>query len=116
VPLADEEGGNVPREHPADGWHLRLLESLGQRIDAGRGDGRGLAAVRQDEIVGITPLSREGTAPAIKAIRRSCTALARRGVRLAGASTCTSTRPTTAWSGSPNVPAATCAACPTSWS
>ena len=45
--------------------------------------GRGLAAVRQDEIVGITPLPRESTDPAIKAIRRSCTALARRGVRLA---------------------------------
>jgi len=34
----------VPREHPAGGWHLRLLESLGQRIDAGRGDG----SVRRD--------------------------------------------------------------------
>lgn len=26
------------REHPADGWHLRLLESLRQRVEAGRGD------------------------------------------------------------------------------
>jgi 1-acyl-sn-glycerol-3-phosphate acyltransferase len=34
----------VPREYPAGGWHPRLLESLGQRIDAGRGDG----SVRRD--------------------------------------------------------------------
>jgi 1-acyl-sn-glycerol-3-phosphate acyltransferase len=34
----------VPREYPAGGWHLSLLDSLGQRIDAGRGDG----SVRRD--------------------------------------------------------------------
>jgi hypothetical protein len=58
------------------------LRDVAPRV-TGVAGGRGLAAVRQDEIVGITPLPRESTDPAIKAIRRSCTALARRGIRLA---------------------------------
>lgn len=57
------------------------LRDVAPRV-TGVAGGRGLAAVRQDEIVGITPLPKDGTGPAIKAIRRSCTALARRGVRL----------------------------------
>jgi len=66
------------------------LRDIAPRV-TGAAAGRGLAVVRQDEIVGITPLpgsgagdgSGDGADPAIKAIRRSCTALARRGVRLA---------------------------------
>jgi hypothetical protein len=47
---------------------------------------RGLAVVRQDEIVGITPLpkgSRDGTAAAVTGFRRACADLQRRGIRLA---------------------------------
>lgn len=47
---------------------------------------RGLAVIRQDEIVGITPLpkgSRDGPAAAVTGFRRSCADLARRGIRLA---------------------------------
>jgi hypothetical protein len=44
---------------------------------------RGLAVVRQDEIVGITPLPRGGPGAAVTGIRRACADLAQRGVRLA---------------------------------
>jgi hypothetical protein len=44
---------------------------------------RGLAVVRQDEIVTITPLPKGGTAAAVTGLRRSCADLQRRGVRLA---------------------------------
>jgi hypothetical protein len=46
-------------------------------------DRRGLAAVRQDEIVGVIPLPRGGVAAAVAGLRRSWTDLAHRGVRLA---------------------------------
>jgi hypothetical protein len=46
-------------------------------------DRRGLAVVRQDEIVAIMPLPPGGAAAAVTGLRRSCTDLARRGVRLA---------------------------------
>ena len=46
-------------------------------------DRRGLVVVRQEEIVGIMPLPRGGVAAAVTGLRRSCTDLARRGVRLA---------------------------------
>ena len=46
-------------------------------------DRRGLAVVRQEEIVGIMPLPPGGAAAAVTGLRRSCTDLARRGVRLA---------------------------------
>jgi hypothetical protein len=46
-------------------------------------DLRGLAVVRQEEIVGIMPLPQGGAAAAVTGLRRSCTDLARRGVRLA---------------------------------
>ena len=49
-------------------------------------DRRGLAVVRQDEIVGIMPLPQGGAATAVVGLRRSWTDLARRGVRLARAS------------------------------
>jgi hypothetical protein len=44
---------------------------------------RGLAAVRQDEIVAIAPLPRGGTAAAVTRLQRSCADLRRRGIRLA---------------------------------
>ena len=44
---------------------------------------RGLAVVRQDEIVGITPLPRGGAAAAVAGLRRACAGLAQRGIRLA---------------------------------
>ena len=44
---------------------------------------RGLAVIRQDEIIGITPLPRGGSATAVTGIRRACADLARRGIRLA---------------------------------
>ena len=44
---------------------------------------RGLAVVRQDEIVGITPLPKGGTTAAVTGFRRSCADLQRRGIRLA---------------------------------
>ena len=48
------------------------------------GDRRGLLVVRQDEIVGVMPLSQGGAAAAaVTGLRRCCTELARRGVRLA---------------------------------
>jgi hypothetical protein len=47
------------------------------------GGGRGLAVVRQDEIVGITPLPRGGAAAAVTALRRACAGLQQRQVRLA---------------------------------
>jgi hypothetical protein len=46
-------------------------------------DRRGLAVVRQDEIVGIMPLPPGGADAAVSGLRRSWTDLARRGVRLA---------------------------------
>jgi PucR C-terminal helix-turn-helix domain/GGDEF-like domain len=46
-------------------------------------DRRGLAVVRQDEIVGVMPLPPGGIAAAVTGLRRSWTDLARRGVRLA---------------------------------
>jgi hypothetical protein len=47
------------------------------------GGGRGLAVVRQDEIVGLTPLPRGGAATAVQSLRRACADLQRRQVRLA---------------------------------
>lgn len=44
---------------------------------------RGLAAVRQDEIVAITPVPKAGAAAAVTRLRRSCADLQRRGIRLA---------------------------------
>ena len=44
---------------------------------------RGLAIVRQDEIVGITPLPKGGTAAAVTGLRRACADLARRRIRMA---------------------------------
>jgi hypothetical protein len=44
---------------------------------------RGLTVVRQDEIVGIAPLPKSGAAAAVTGLRRACTDLARRGIRLA---------------------------------
>jgi PucR C-terminal helix-turn-helix domain/GGDEF-like domain len=44
---------------------------------------RGLAVVRQDEIVTITPLPKGGTAAAVTRLRRSCADLQRRDIRLA---------------------------------
>jgi len=44
---------------------------------------RGLAVLRQDEIVGITPLPKDGAAQAVTGLRRACADLARRGIRLA---------------------------------
>jgi PucR C-terminal helix-turn-helix domain/GGDEF-like domain len=46
-------------------------------------DRRGLAVVQQDEIVAIVPLPAGGVAAAVTGLRRSCTDLAGRGVRLA---------------------------------
>jgi len=46
-------------------------------------DRRGLAVVRQDEIIGVMPLPPGGVAAAVTGLRRSWTDLARRGVRLA---------------------------------
>jgi hypothetical protein len=46
-------------------------------------DRRGLAVVRQDEIVGIMPLPQDGATAAVVGLRRSWTDLARRGVRMA---------------------------------
>lgn len=46
-------------------------------------DRRGLAVVRQDEIVGVIPLPPGGVAAAVTGLRRSWTDLARHGVRLA---------------------------------
>ena len=43
----------------------------------------GLAVVRQDEIVGITPLPRGGPAAAVTGVRRACADLAKRGIALA---------------------------------
>ncbi len=45
-------------------------------------DLRGLAVVRQEEIVGVMPLPPGGAAAAVTGLRRSCADLARRGVRL----------------------------------
>jgi hypothetical protein len=50
---------------------------------AGSRGTRGLAVVRQDEIVGITPLPPGGTPAAVRGFRRACADLARRGIRLA---------------------------------
>jgi len=47
------------------------------------GPRRGLAVLRQDEIVGITPLPKGGTAAAVTGLQRACADLARRGIRLA---------------------------------
>jgi PucR C-terminal helix-turn-helix domain/GGDEF-like domain len=47
------------------------------------GGKHGLAVVRQDEIVGITPLPRSGAAAAVTGFRRACAELGRRGIRLA---------------------------------
>jgi len=47
------------------------------------GGRRGLAVVRQDEVVGVMPLPAGGAAAAVTGVRRSCADLARRGVRLA---------------------------------
>lgn len=58
------------------------LGDVAPRVTGAAG-GRGLAVVRQDEIVGLTPLPKDGAEAAVKGICRSCTALARRGVRLA---------------------------------
>jgi PucR C-terminal helix-turn-helix domain/GGDEF-like domain len=44
---------------------------------------RGLAVVRQDEIIGITPLPPGGASAAVARLRRTCADLARRGLRLA---------------------------------
>jgi hypothetical protein len=46
------------------------------------GGGRGLAVVRQDEIVGLTPLPRGGVAAAVRSLRRACADLQRWQVRL----------------------------------
>jgi len=46
-------------------------------------DRRGLAVVRQDEIVGIMPLPQGGAAAAVTGLRRCWTDLSRRGIRLA---------------------------------
>ena len=62
-----------------------LPEGLTLR-DAAPGVGpgrRGLAVLRQDEIVGITPLPRGGPAAAVTGLRRACADLTRRGIRLA---------------------------------
>lgn len=50
---------------------------------ASAGRARGLAVVRQDEIVAITPLPRGGATTAVTGLRRSCADLQRRGIRLA---------------------------------
>jgi hypothetical protein len=44
---------------------------------------RGLAAVRQDEIVAIAPVPKAGPEAAVTRLRRSCADLQRRGIRLA---------------------------------
>jgi PucR C-terminal helix-turn-helix domain/GGDEF-like domain len=44
---------------------------------------RGLAVVRQDEIIGITPLPRAGTEAAVTGFRQACARLRERGIRLA---------------------------------
>ena len=44
---------------------------------------RGLAVVRQDEIVGITPLPGGGAAAAVTGVRRACAGLTQCGIRLA---------------------------------
>lgn len=49
----------------------------------GRGLTPGLAVVRQDEIVGITPLPRGGPAAAVTGVRRACADLTQRGIALA---------------------------------
>lgn len=49
---------------------------------AGRGGG-GLAAVRQDEIVGVVPIPRAGPQAAVSGLREACAALAPDRVRLA---------------------------------
>jgi hypothetical protein len=61
-----------------------LPEGLGLRDAATAVTGtRGLAVVRQDEIVGIAPLPPGGTKATINGLRLGCADLARRGVRLA---------------------------------
>jgi hypothetical protein len=61
-----------------------LPEGLGLRDAATAVTGaRGLAVVRQDEIVGIAPLPPGGVKATINGLRRGCADLERRGVRLA---------------------------------
>jgi hypothetical protein len=60
-----------------------LPEGLTLRDAAPGASPRGLAVVRQDEIVGITPLPRGGAAAAVTGFRRACADLKQRGIRLA---------------------------------
>jgi hypothetical protein len=60
-----------------------LPEGLTLRDAASTVGPRGLAVVRQDEIVGIAPLPRGGAAAAAAGFGRACADLTRRGIRLA---------------------------------
>jgi hypothetical protein len=61
-----------------------LPEGLALRdATAGVSGRRGLAVVRQDEIVGITPLPGAGTEAAVTGFRQACARLRERGIRLA---------------------------------
>ncbi|HEY5989360.1 MAG TPA: PucR family transcriptional regulator, partial [Streptosporangiaceae bacterium] len=60
----------------------RTLRDAALAVGRSRG-GRGLTVVRQDEIVGLTPLPREGAAMVVRRLRRSGADLRQRQVRLA---------------------------------
>jgi hypothetical protein len=62
----------------------RTLRDAALAVGRVHGDGgRGLAVVRQDEIVGLMPLPRAGVAHAVRRLRRACDDLQLRRVRLA---------------------------------
>jgi sugar diacid utilization regulator len=60
-----------------------LAAAVAAIASAGRGPGNGLAALRQDEIVGVLPLPHGDVKAAVAAITRACAALAPDQVRLA---------------------------------
>jgi hypothetical protein len=75
VEPADPGGG------PAD--HRAFSAAAAAIAGAGRGRGAGLAALRQDEIVGVLPLPRGGAAAVVSKLRRAGADLGSRQLRLA---------------------------------
>lgn len=61
----------------------RVLHEAALAVSRAHGGGRGLAVVRQDEIVIVLPLPRGGVAVAVRGLRRACADLQQQRIRLA---------------------------------
>ena len=66
----------------ADRFDDRILREAALAVSRAHGGGRGLAVVRQDEVVMVLPLPRGGAPAAVTGLRRACAELQQRRIRL----------------------------------